>query len=147
MPWCTIGDMNNIASQADKKGGAAYPQWLLDGFNDMLEEVGLKDMKLYGHSFTWERGRGMDAWLEIRLDRAMVTSNWFELFPYSKLYNLEGSPSDHSAICLEPSVSSPGLRKKRFRFENVWLTEPLCRVIVRENWESNGVSTVQQKIQ
>ncbi|XP_074324303.1 uncharacterized protein LOC141661216 [Apium graveolens] len=100
LPWCIIGDMNNIRSQTNKKGGAHYPQWLLDGFNDTLEDVGLKDIDLYGHPFTWERGRDTDSFLEIRLDRAMATTNWFDLFPYAKLYNLEGSPSDHSAISL-----------------------------------------------
>lgn len=84
LPWCIIGDMNNISSQADKKGGLAYPQWLVDGFNDVVEEAGLSDMELQGHQFTWERGRGTDAWLEIRLDRALVSSNWLELFPYAK---------------------------------------------------------------
>ena len=76
--------MNNIVSQADKKGGSLYPQWLLDGFNDTLEEAGLKDVELYGHSFTWERGRATNSWLEIQLDRAMATSNWFDLFPLCK---------------------------------------------------------------
>lgn len=33
LPWCIIGDMNNIVNQNDKKGGAAYPQNLIDGFN------------------------------------------------------------------------------------------------------------------
>ncbi|KAK1388964.1 hypothetical protein POM88_017142 [Heracleum sosnowskyi] len=66
LSWCTIGDMNNIVEQSDKKGGALYPQWLLDGFNDTLEDAGLKDMELYGHPFTWERGGDTDSWLEIR---------------------------------------------------------------------------------
>lgn len=25
LPWCLIGDFNNVTSQADKRGGAAYP--------------------------------------------------------------------------------------------------------------------------
>lgn len=39
LPWCTVGDMNNISTQADKRGDAPCPQWLLDGFNDTLEET------------------------------------------------------------------------------------------------------------
>lgn len=49
--------MNNICSQSDKKGGARYPHWLLDGFNEVLDKSGLQDMDLYGHQYTWERGR------------------------------------------------------------------------------------------
>ncbi|KAK1370732.1 hypothetical protein POM88_036824 [Heracleum sosnowskyi] len=63
--------MNNIVSQEDKKGGAAYPQRLIDGFNKALEDTELKDLELYGHPYSWERGRDTDSWIEIRLDRAL----------------------------------------------------------------------------
>ena len=51
LPWCIIGDMKNIVSQAEKED--LYPQLLLDGFNDTLEEIGLTDLELNGHPFTW----------------------------------------------------------------------------------------------
>ncbi|KAL8106853.1 hypothetical protein AgCh_023591 [Apium graveolens] len=105
LPWVTMGDMNNIVSQLDKRGGTAYPQKLIDGFNAVLEETGLQDMELYGHQFTWERGRNTENWLEIRLDRALVTNGWYGLFPLAKLYRVEGSPSDHSPIFLEPKAN------------------------------------------
>ncbi|XP_074351584.1 uncharacterized protein LOC141690709 [Apium graveolens] len=72
LPWCIIGDMKNILQQEDKKGGMLYPQWLLDDFNDTIEEAGLNDLELHGHQFTWERGRGTYNWVEIRLDRALA---------------------------------------------------------------------------
>ncbi|XP_074342622.1 uncharacterized protein LOC141680237 [Apium graveolens] len=40
-PWCLFGDFNNITSQQDKKGGHAYPSWLIDGFNDCLRDTKL----------------------------------------------------------------------------------------------------------
>ncbi|KAL8091605.1 hypothetical protein AgCh_034018 [Apium graveolens] len=147
LPWCILGDMNNIVPQLDKKGGAAYPQSLIDGFNAVLEDTGLQDMDLHGHQFTWERGRNTENWLEIRLDRALVTHNWFDLFPMAKLYTMEGSPSDHCPIYLEPKVNQRWQRKKRFRFENAWLTEPLCMQIVKDNWEVNEDSSIVYKVQ
>lgn len=33
LPWCVMGDMNNVLSQQDKVGGAPYPSWLVEGFN------------------------------------------------------------------------------------------------------------------
>lgn len=122
--------MNNITSQTEKKGGAPYPQWLLDGFNDTLADSGLLDVELVGHPFTWEKGRGTEACLEVWLDRALVNQSWFDLFLYAKLYNLEGSPSYHSVICLETICRGSSVRKQRFKFENAWLSEPLCSVIV-----------------
>lgn len=104
-------------------------------------------IELYGHPFTWERGRDTNSWLEVRLDRAMTTNNWFYLLPYAKLYNLEGSPSDHSVIFFNPVCRAAEMRIKRFRFGNRWLTEPLCSIIVRNNWESGEHLDIQQKIQ
>lgn len=102
--------------------------------------------KLYGHPFTWERGRYTNSWLEIRSDRAMAIKSLFDLLPYVKLYNLEDSPSDHSAIFLDPTCRVSGMRKKYFRHKNAWLTEPSCIIIVRNNWESSKQSDIQQKI-
>uniref|UniRef100_A0A803PEU0 CCHC-type domain-containing protein n=1 Tax=Cannabis sativa TaxID=3483 RepID=A0A803PEU0_CANSA len=75
LPWCIIGDLNNTTSHADKRGGNKYPQLLVDGFNQALSDCDLVDMELIGYPYTWERGRGIDSWIEIRLDRALVCSN------------------------------------------------------------------------
>ncbi|KAK1382242.1 Endonuclease/exonuclease/phosphatase family protein [Heracleum sosnowskyi] len=104
LPWCAIGDLNNVLTQQDKKGGAPYPSWLIEGFNEVLVETGLIDLDLVGHQFTWERGRGTSAWTEVRLDRALTILPWLNMFPLVKLYNLEGSSSDHSPIMLVPQV-------------------------------------------
>uniref|UniRef100_A0A803QCK5 Reverse transcriptase domain-containing protein n=1 Tax=Cannabis sativa TaxID=3483 RepID=A0A803QCK5_CANSA len=52
------GDLNNVTSQDDKKGGHPYPRWLVEVFNDTLVDCGLHDLELYGYPYTWERSRG-----------------------------------------------------------------------------------------
>ncbi|KAK1404914.1 hypothetical protein POM88_004519 [Heracleum sosnowskyi] len=104
LPWCVVGDLNNVLSQQEKVGGAPYPSWLIEGFNEVVSELGLIDLELVGHQFTWERGRGTDAWTEVRLDRALTTASWLHLFPAVKLYNLEGSTSGHNPILLVPET-------------------------------------------
>lgn len=69
--WCVIGDMNNVVSQRDKKCGSPYPNLLVEGFNEVLVDTSLIDIELVGHQFTWERGRGTEEWMEVRLDRAL----------------------------------------------------------------------------
>lgn len=44
LPWCVVGNMNNITSQCDTRGRASYPQWLIEGFNETIAEVGLTDI-------------------------------------------------------------------------------------------------------
>ena len=146
LPGCVIGDMNNVTAQHEKKGGAEYPRWLVDGFNDTLTDTGLQDIELTGHQYTWEKGRDTEAWIEIRLDRVLVNNLWLAHFPLAKLYNLEGSPSDHSPLLLEPMPKVSTGKKKRFRFKNAWLTEPLCAQIVRDSWEDAACGIIVQRI-
>uniref|UniRef100_A0A803P0P8 CCHC-type domain-containing protein n=1 Tax=Cannabis sativa TaxID=3483 RepID=A0A803P0P8_CANSA len=80
LPWCVIGDFNNIISQEDKKGGRPYPATLITGFQDAISDCHLIDLELRGYQFTWERSRGTNRAVEIRLDRAMATQQWLNLF-------------------------------------------------------------------
>ncbi|XP_074342236.1 uncharacterized protein LOC141679713 [Apium graveolens] len=130
----------------EKKGRALYPQWLLDGFIVVLAETGLYALELYGHQYTWEKGRGTASWLEIRLDKEMATSSWVDLFPLARLYNLEGTPSNHSPILLRTTTSCLLMGKKWFHFENAWLTEPLCKYIVSDTWEAEVDASLMHKV-
>lgn len=49
LPWFVIGDMNNILSHDDKRGGRRYPEWLVQGFNDTTSFCNLIDVDLVGH--------------------------------------------------------------------------------------------------
>uniref|UniRef100_A0A803NGT2 Reverse transcriptase domain-containing protein n=1 Tax=Cannabis sativa TaxID=3483 RepID=A0A803NGT2_CANSA len=146
-PWCVIGDLNNVVSQEDKKGGNHYPSWLIEGFNNALSECNLCDLDLIGHPYTWEKGRGTASWVEVRLDRAVVNQKWIDTFISAKLFNLEFSSSDHSPILLSPYDPDVTFAKKRFRFENAWLREPLCTQIVSDCWEFSNSSSVTAKIE
>lgn len=147
LPWCVMGDLNNIVSQSDKRGGAPYPRWLIDGFNEALVDAELIDMNIIGHQFTWERSRGSENWIETRLDRVLTNERWTNLFSRSKLYNLEGSPSDHSPIFLDTRTNFRELRSRRnFKFENAWLAEPLCFQLVKDSWEGDGSVNICEKV-
>uniref|UniRef100_A0A803Q8T4 DUF4283 domain-containing protein n=1 Tax=Cannabis sativa TaxID=3483 RepID=A0A803Q8T4_CANSA len=72
LPWYIIGDLNNVASHDDKKGGNSYPEWLIEGFNRTLTDCILCDIELTGYPFKWEKGKGTNNWIEVRLDRALA---------------------------------------------------------------------------
>ncbi|KAL8124753.1 hypothetical protein AgCh_012418 [Apium graveolens] len=122
LPWCLIGDMNNVVKQEDKKGGHPYPSWLIQGFRDTLEECELEDVELTGYPYTWERGHEV------------------------KLTNLELSTSDHSPIFFELAKVVYSVNNKVFRFENAWLREPMCRQIMEEVWYRFQDRPMQEKI-
>uniref|UniRef100_A0A803PEK6 Reverse transcriptase domain-containing protein n=1 Tax=Cannabis sativa TaxID=3483 RepID=A0A803PEK6_CANSA len=147
LPWCILGDLNNVVSQQDKRGGHPYPRALIEGFLQALNDCDLTDMELLGYPFTWERGRGTSNWVEVRLDRALISSDWFRLFPQAKLSNLETSTSDHSPIYLEPAIEPFNLYPRKFRFENAWLKEPLCVELIKDCWDSMNNEDIVKKIQ
>lgn len=41
---------------------------------------------------------------------------------------------------------SKDMRGKRFRFKNAWLTEPFCKVLVKDSWEANDGPDIVQKV-
>uniref|UniRef100_A0A803Q0P4 Reverse transcriptase domain-containing protein n=1 Tax=Cannabis sativa TaxID=3483 RepID=A0A803Q0P4_CANSA len=67
LPWCIMGDMNNVLSQEDKRGGNNYPDWLLRRFQQAVSDCELQDIKLIGHPFIWGKGRGTDHWIEQKI--------------------------------------------------------------------------------
>jgi hypothetical protein len=52
LPWCIIYDFNDLASQQDKLGVHAHPNWLCNGFCEDVNDYDLSDIKLEGHMFT-----------------------------------------------------------------------------------------------
>lgn len=99
-----------------------------------------------GYQFTWERGRGTSNWIEVRLDRALVSSNFIQQFSEMKLTNLEVSTSDHAPILFEPVVVLKTNHVQHFRFKNAWLREPICQEIVKETWSRYAERSLQEKI-
>lgn len=146
LPWCLVGDLNNILRQSDKRGGRPYPNWLISGFQEVCYDCNLVDMDLVGYPYTWEKGKGTYNWIEIRLDRALVTQDWNSLFPIARLENNEISASDHCPIWLNLGVHKLVKVARRFRFENAWVREPMCKQIVQDNWEMHSTDPLQRKI-
>lgn len=89
---------------------------------------------------------GTEAWVEIQLDRALVSNSFMQVFTEAKLTNIEVSTSDHSPIFLEPKIVTKPLQVKRFKFENAWLREPMCLQIVKETWSMHQHKSIQEKI-
>lgn len=53
MPWCIIGDFNDMMFGYEKQGGRAHPRSLLEGFTEAVNDSGLMDLWYTGSDFTW----------------------------------------------------------------------------------------------
>ena len=63
IPWCIACDFNDMLRHEDKKGWVLHLEWFLRGFQEVIDECNLNEIKLHGHPFTWERGRGTGNWV------------------------------------------------------------------------------------
>ncbi|XVF76242.1 hypothetical protein PTKIN_Ptkin13bG0250500 [Pterospermum kingtungense] len=102
--WRLTEYYENLDRTNDKKGRIAHPKWLFWGFRDVVTECGLIDLPLNGYQFTWARSKGWMNAVEERIDRALVTNEWADIFPNSKLSNLVAPFSDYSPILLETEL-------------------------------------------
>ncbi|MCI58947.1 endonuclease/exonuclease/phosphatase family protein, partial [Trifolium medium] len=74
LPWCIIGDFNDLLSQEDKQGRNPHPNWLCEGFRNAISDCDLIDIHLEGYPFTWIKSRGTSHVIEERLDRAFANT-------------------------------------------------------------------------
>lgn len=70
LPWCILGDFNDMMDVGEKRGCREQPLSLLSGFTEALHDCGLVDLGFVGEKFTWERSREKANWVQGRLDRA-----------------------------------------------------------------------------
>lgn len=135
LKWCVFDDLNNIISQEEKRRGRSYPEWLVRDFCETIMDCNLVDMDMVGYPFTWEKSRDTQEWVELRLDRALVNSQWMDMYKKATLSNIEistSSTSDHMPIFLEVSQSTRVVADRKFRFENAWLRDQMCKDISRK---------------
>ncbi|KAL8158305.1 hypothetical protein AgCh_002851 [Apium graveolens] len=146
LPWCVMGDFNDLMYATEKEGGRNHPRRLLDGFCNVIEESGLHDLGFSGHRFTWERGRGTDQWIQERLDRGLANTAWRNLFPDAEIKVVEVSTSDHLPLFLHLNKKIYVPKSRRFKFENLWLREKDCKEIVESSWNEERDASILWKI-
>ncbi|RVW89824.1 Transposon TX1 uncharacterized 149 kDa protein [Vitis vinifera] len=103
-------------------------------FAEVIEELQLKDLTLFGGPFTWSGG--VNNQTMSRLDRFLVNEGWDCRFSHSRQSVLPRPVSDHFPILLEGG----GLRNgpSPFRFENMWLKVEGFKDLLKAWWEGDN---------
>lgn len=73
LPWCIIGDFNDMLKISDKKGRVEHLNWLFNGFREVVHERSLFDLPLVGYHYTWSGRRSQGDIVEERIDRTLVS--------------------------------------------------------------------------
>lgn len=147
LPWCVLGDFNDMLFDFEKQGGRPQPRSLLEGFTNTIIDCRLEDLGFNGCEFTWERSRGIAKWIQERLDMGLTNQRWRQLFPNAEVLVLEVSTSDHLPLILQLHSQVYVPKSKRFWFENVWIREPECKNLIQNCWNKDGLGNIMEKIE
>ncbi|XP_062028960.1 uncharacterized protein LOC133744958 [Rosa rugosa] len=142
LPWVIIGDFNEILNNGEKIDGPPRAERQIRGFREALGYCDLLDLGFQGSRATW-----WNAETHLRLDHAVCTPSWLDVFGYAKVTHLPPSDSDHIPILLQASEVPIPKRPKhqRFKFESFWLQHKDCDPLVKTSWQAevSGVPMFQ----
>ncbi|KAJ1436291.1 Zinc knuckle CX2CX4HX4C [Sesbania bispinosa] len=140
VPWLCFGDMNQVMSNDEKRGGNLIPESILRGFGECVQLFGLIDLGYVGPKFTWDNRQKEELNIKARLDRFLACSRWQDMFPSSVVYHLGHCPSDHCPILLDTNNRPGGRRGKPnvLRFEKIWADDIECEQVLLEGWSKGG---------
>ncbi|KAK8495245.1 hypothetical protein V6N11_000637 [Hibiscus sabdariffa] len=134
--WCVIGDVNIVADQNDKEGGAPIKKNQAKWFLDSMDASGLFELPIKGGTFTWSNLRGEKDAIAEKLDKILISCEWSLAYPKAIGILEAAVASDHNPIIL----LLDGLKKKRkraFKLESRWILEEECYTMLNEAWEGN----------
>ncbi len=113
--WVVCGDFNLTQNLAERSGHS-WSGRVMSLFNDLVNELELLDLPLSNQRFTWSNLQSHPSLA--KLDRFLVSTEWDQTFPLSKVKVLPRITPDHSPIVLSSKDFTP---RHLFRFEEVWL--------------------------
>ncbi|MCH84377.1 hypothetical protein A2U01_0005209, partial [Trifolium medium] len=144
--WLLFGDFNLVLNSAEKEGGKDLHSSTTSLFHNTLNQCDLMDLGYHGDKFTWTNNQENESHIKERLDRFCASPSWVTKFPRCTNYHLLNYSSDHKPILLVFG-SNHDFREdttsKRFikRFENIWLKDPKCLQIIKEEWNKVAGAT------
>ena len=77
----------------------------MDGFREVANARGFKDLGYCGSDFTWCNMQEGDNRIYLRLDRAFATNDWINYFNGTRVLHLVESTSDHCALLIADSIA------------------------------------------
>ena len=120
----------------------------MQAFRDILDDCGFLDLGFIGLNFTWHKHFAHYTVWE-RLDRAVATADWLEIFLDTKVYHLDVTSSDHKPLWIVPDGMD--CRQNRpFRLEQMWMIDKgygeMIEVGWRETYDTIGGQKILKKV-
>lgn len=128
VPWCSLGDFNEMLAQHEKKGLRPQNQRGMDDFRIFLNNTGLMDLDLKGNKFTWLSNPRSGVVIKEKLDRVLANWSFRSMFPNAIAEGLPFISSDHAPILFH--IDPKGRSGRCFKYEAFWEDHEECREVV-----------------
>ncbi|GJV95117.1 putative RNA-directed DNA polymerase, eukaryota, reverse transcriptase zinc-binding domain protein [Tanacetum coccineum] len=128
-----MGDFNEVRD-ASERHGSSFNDRQVKFFNDFIQDASLIDVTLGGYNYTWTDKWGSKM---SKLDRFLVSDNFFDHFPYANGIVLEKGTPDHRPILFKELQVDYG--PSPFRFFHSWLDMEGFKEFVADTWNSDGI--------
>ena len=140
LPWCIIGDFNELECPSDKKGGQPVLPSRLARLPSLLNSIHATSIPVLGCPFTWKK-RIQGHLIYEKLDRALGRQDWNTLYPNSVVLGGPFTCSDHAYILLNTSPTPVVRKKPPFRYQPHWSSYEPVSSIVRHHWSKRSTGT------
>ncbi|KAK4382993.1 hypothetical protein Sango_2818900 [Sesamum angolense] len=127
VPWIVGGDFNTMLHTHENRGGTISSLGSIEDFNDMVLDSGLTDAGFEGEPFTWSNKR---VWR--RLDRALYSQEWAELFNSTRVSHLPRRLSDHHPLLISTTRTEDKVPSS-FRFQHMWIMHPNFQDMIKQS--------------
>ena len=120
LPWLCIGDFNEILRQEEQMGPNPHDSAQMGGFREAVDVCGLADLGYKGLDWTWEKRIRGGQFCRVRIDRALDTPSWSNMFPFASVEHLNAAKSDRNPILRMTKLEEGSIRlgmQKPFRYE------------------------------
>ena len=121
MPWVCIGDFNEVLHRSEHTGVQERSAAEIVAFREMVDVCGLTDIGFSGRCWTFEKKVSGGSYCRVRLDRALMSGDWYLRFLGAVVHHLVAVASDHGPILLTWRRADNMQKKRhRFRYEVMW---------------------------
>ncbi|XP_057779485.1 uncharacterized protein LOC130998068 [Salvia miltiorrhiza] len=128
-----IGDFNAVKGSHERISGVLPPRGACRDFCRFIEDSGFIESPTSGLRFTWSGRRLLPHHVESRLDRALFSTSFANLWGTINTHALPRATSDHSPIVLQCRFAAPPT-KRSFKFLNMWTSHPNFLDAVADSW-------------
>ncbi|KAL9680028.1 hypothetical protein QQ045_017901 [Rhodiola kirilowii] len=135
LPWLVFGDFNEVMFGWEVKGRCIRGEWQMKRFRQVMEDCGLTDLGFRGTTFTFSNKRKGTMETKARLDRALASQEWRQMFPEAEVIHEVSGMSDHAPIIIRWKRMKAGGKQRLFRYEPMWLKHKEYGEKIRCIWE------------